>query len=288
MKTSYQCLPCIMNQVLRVADMTGASDNSSLYSGTLHLLGDLDLPNKTTPEVVGDLYQEIAAHTGNDDPYLEIRTYYNDLLSGMSEAFGADIEKSDDPFAQAVKYAVLGNIIDFSPGHDYKIDDMMHWFQETDRLPFEIDHREKLRNDLLGSRRLLYIGDNCGEICLDKLLIKKIKQLNPDIHIDFGVRGRPIVNDSIAADAYQVGIDQYARVISNGDSSQGTVLERTSAEFKAAYEAADLVISKGQGNYEGLSEQHGQNIYYLLMAKCHVIADDIGVAVNSLVCLNNL
>ncbi len=121
---------------------------------------------------------------------------------------------------------------------------------------------------------------------MDKILLKRIKELNPEVKILFGVRGKPVVNDSIAEDAYYVGIDEYAEVIDNGDDSLGTVLNRTSSEFKEIYTNADVVIAKGQANYECLSEEN-KNIYFLLMTKCDVIANDIGVAENKMICMKN-
>lgn len=140
--------------------------------------------------------------------------------------------------------------------------------------------------DIEKAETLLYLGDNCEEICLDKLLIKKIKELSPNIKPLFGVRGKPLVNDSIAEDAYYVGIHKYAEVIDNGHGSLGTVLSRTSSTFKDVYRSADVVIAKGQANYECLSEEN-KNIYFLLMTKCDVIANDIGVEEKKMICMKN-
>ena len=163
----------------------------------------------------------------------------------------------------------------------------MEWFKQVDHLSLTINHTKKLIHELQHSNILLYIGDNCGEICLDKLLIQKIKSLNPSLNIYFAVRGKPVINDSIEQDAYLVGIDQYAQIISNGDGSLGTVLERTSKAFQEIYDSADLILSKGQANYESLSDARDKNIYFLLMTKCSVIAENIGVPEKSLICLNN-
>lgn len=140
-----------------------------------------------------------------------------------------------------------------------------------------------MNNDIKKAKTILYLGDNCGEICLDKLLLKRIKQLNPSLKIYFGVRGKPVVNDSIESDAYEVGIDEYASIISNGDNSLGTILSRTSAQFNQIYQNCDFVIAKGQANFESLSEEN-KKIYFLLMVKCDVIAKYINVPEKSLVC----
>lgn len=117
-------------------------------------------------------------------------------------------------------------------------------------------------------------------------LLKKIKELNPNIKLQYGVRGKPVVNDSIAEDAYSVGIHEYAEVVDNGDGSCGTDLNRVSPSFKDVYNKADVVIVKGQSNYECLSEED-KNIYFLLMTKCEIIANDIGVEGKKMICMKN-
>ena len=153
----------------------------------------------------------------------------------------------------------------------------MKWFDDVDKLTLTINHADKMAHDIESANKILYLGDNCGEICLDKLLIKKIKEGSPKVEVYFGVRGKPVVNDSIEEDAYFVGIDKYAKIISNGDESLGTVISRTSEEFNKIYSEADVIIAKGQANYECLSEQRDKNIYFLMMTKCEVIAKDVKV-----------
>lgn len=257
-----------------------------LFKKVFTYLGDIDF-SKTNPEIIGSTFRLLKEHIGNDDPYQETRGYYNQLFLNLLDKFEKKINTADRPFEKAVIYAIIGNVIDFNPIHNSNIEDIMKWFLDADKLSLTIDHTEKMICDLLSSNILLYLGDNCGEICLDKLLIKKIKDYNPDIEIYFGVRGKPVVNDSVAEDAYFVGIDKYAKIINNGDDSLGTVIGRTSDEFNRIYQAADIIISKGQANYESLSEQVGKNIYFLLMAKCEVIAKYIGVAQKSLICMNS-
>ena len=128
----------------------------------------------------------------------------------------------------------------------------------------EIDDSHILYNDIINANTLLYLGDNCGEIVLDKLLIKRIKMINPSIDIYFAVRGDNVVNDNIEEDAYYVKMDEYAHIINNGDDSLGTVLQRTSNDFKYIYNNADIVISKGQANYESLSDEK-KNIYFYVV-----------------------
>ena len=285
MKMNDQCLPCLMNQVIKVANITNAQDREALFTKVFKYLSTLDF-KETNPEIVGGTFEILKNHIQNEDPYKELRNYYNELFLEKSKAIEERIETGLTPFETALKYAIIGNIIDFNPIHSITEKDIMGYFDKADELSLVINDANQLKEDIKASHTLLYLGDNCGEICLDKLFLKQIKAINPHINIHFGVRGTPVVNDSIEADAYFVGINEYAKIISNGDRSLGTVLHRTSKAFQEIYNKADIVIAKGQGNYESLSEETEKNINYLLMTKCNVIASDIKVPQNSLVCLN--
>jgi len=285
MKINYKCLPCLVNQVVKVSEMTNVNNREDLFKEVFQYLGSLDF-NKTNPEIIGETFKLIKKYAGNNDPYLEIRNYYNKLFLSMINEFERKIDASENSFEEAVKYAIIGNIVDFNPIHNSDIEDIMKLFEDIDKYNLAINHTERLMEDIRKSKSLLYLGDNCGEICLDKILLKKIKEYNPNIELFFGVRGEPVVNDSIEEDAYNVGIDQYAKIVSNGDGSLGTVLSRTNEAFGKIFSEADIIISKGQANYESLSDHIGKNIYFLLMVKCEVIAKDIGFKEKSVICLN--
>ncbi|MBR6683865.1 MAG: DUF89 family protein [Firmicutes bacterium] len=289
MKMHDECIPCLVSQVIKTAHLTGAQDRETLYKQVFAYMATLDF-NKTNPEVAGDTYAMLKKHIGNDDPYKEVRDYFNNLILQLLPKIRARIEIAADPFKAALQYASAANIIDFSPAHSGELvttETVTELLDQATTLPFVIDHTKQLQTDLKKAKTLLYLGDNCGEICLDKLLIENIKHQNPDLNIYFGVRGAPVVNDSTEEDAYKVGMNELATIVSNGDISQGSVIEHTSPEFQEIYHKADLVIAKGQANYETLSDRLDQNIYFMLITKCKVIANDIGVPERSLVCLNH-
>lgn len=285
MKMHDKCLPCVVNQVIKTANITGVDKKEELLREVFTYLSKMDF-NITTPEIIGEVFGMIKKHTNNPDPYKETRNYYNTLFLDLLPQFERNIEQAVNPFHLAVRYAIVGNIIDFNPIHNTLLDDIFDYFEKMEQLELAIDDSKTLEEDISNAKTLLYLGDNCGEICMDKILLKKIKELNPNVKILFGVRGKPVVNDSIAEDAYAVGIDEYAEVIDNGDGSLGTVLNRTSPKFKETYKKADVVIAKGQANYECLSEET-KNIYFLLMTKCDVIANDIGVEEKKMICMKN-
>ena len=267
MKLSDQCLSCLVNQVVKVAHMTRVNDKEKLYARVFEYMSQMDF-KQTNPEVIGETFKLLKEYIHNDDPYVQIRNYYNQLLLKQLPLFKQRIEDSKDSFYQALRYAIIGNIIDFNPISHHQLEDIISYFDD-DTIPFSICDIEQLKDDIINAKTLLYLGDNCGEICLDKLLIEKIKELNPHVQIYFGVRGVPVVNDSIKEDAYQIGMDEYTKIISN------------------VYQQADVIISKGSGNYESLSDEN-KNIYFLLMVKCQVISSYIQAPIHTLVCKRNI
>lgn len=279
MRINDQCLPCLVNQAIKIAKLCGLKERDELYREVFHNLSTIDF-SKTNPEIIGQNYQIIKRYVGLNDPYKELKSQYNQMFLNKLPEYDRKINSFED----AVKYAIVANIIDFNPIHEDVERQVQHYFSSLDQLVLTINHVESLISDIMKSKNILYLGDNCGEICFDKLLIQRIKQINPDCRVYFGVRGEAVVNDNTVEDAYQVGMNKVADVISNGDCSLGTVLERTSKEFQKVFDTADFVIAKGQANYESLSEQN-KKIYFLLMTKCKVIADDIGVPTHSLICM---
>lgn len=285
MKLHDKCLPCVVNQVIKVANITGITKKEELLREVFTYLSKMNF-DETTPEIIGEIFDMIKRHTKNPDPYKETRNYYNTLFMELLPEFERKIDQAENSFMLAVRYAIVGNIIDFNPIHNTLLEDIYDCFDNMEQLELAIDDSSALIKDISIAGTLLYLGDNCGEICMDKILLKKIKELNPNVKLFFGVRGKPVVNDSISDDAYSVGIDEYAEIIDNGDGSLGTVLNRTSPVFKEVYNKADVVIAKGQANYECLSEED-KNIYFLLMTKCDVIAKDIGVEEQKMICMKN-
>jgi len=285
MKLHDKCLPCVINQVIKVANITGITKKEELLREVFTYLSKMNF-DETTPEIIGEIFDMIKRHTKNPDPYKETRNYYNTLFMELLPEFERKIDQAENSFMLAVRYAIVGNIIDFNPIHNTLLEDIYDCFDNMEQLELAIDDSSALMKDISNAGTLLYLGDNCGEICMDKIFLKKIKELNPNVKLFFGVRGKPVVNDSISDDAYSVGIDEYAEIIDNGDGSLGTVLNRTSPAFKEVYNKADVVIAKGQANYECLSEED-KNIYFLLMTKCDVIAKDIGVEEKKMICMKN-
>lgn len=287
MKLYEKCIPCIVNQAIKVADMTGVKNKNELFKELFGYLSGVDFSKISSPELIGENFTVLKKIIENDDPYKETRNKYNMMFFDKIASFEEEIAQSEDEFGQAVKYAIIGNVIDFNPIHELAVSDVNEIFEILKNEALEIDDTSELQKDIKHAKSILYLGDNCGEICLDKILVKKIKEINPACQVYFATRGAAVVNDSVEEDAYSVGMDEYARIISNGDYSLGTVLSRTSNGFNEIYYNADIIIAKGQANYECLSNE-AQNIYFLLMTKCEVIAKSIGVPEMKMICMKSM
>ena len=238
------------------------------------LTGNWDVEN---PELAAKIQRIAKEHLDNVNLYAEEKQQANDMLLDNYSDWKKLVNQSEDPFSTAVKLAVIGNIIDY--GAHSVTGDISAQIESFLQEDLKTNMTEKLQSEINKAERVLYLGDNCGEIVFDKLLIETINHPN----ITFAVRGKPVINDATLEDANQVGMDKICKVISNGADAPSTLLELSSPEFVEEYQKADLIISKGQGNFEGLMEDSHPNIFFLLIAKCTPVADLLGVKQNDMV-----
>jgi len=236
---------------------------------------------------MGGTWKIICDNIGNEDPYKDIKVFYNSEMLKMQNEIVDIIERSENKFITALKIATVGNFIDFAAKYTFGMDELRQKIIDSKNMHPDIDHSNELYRKLQNAKTLLYIGDNCGEIVLDKIFIEYIKKEFPGIIIFYGVRGKPVLNDITIEDARMVGMETAAQIIANGDSSSGTVLSRVSEEFKKIFYDADVVLSKGQGNYESLQTADRESIFFLFMAKCEPVADVLGVKMKSIMCMEN-
>lgn len=240
----------------------------------------VQLPLEVTPPQVGQIIHRLIKElTGNGDPYQQVKRQYNELALKMLPDLRERVRASEDPILSAVKLAIAGNIIDF--GALSGNFDLNRIVEETLCSDCALDGYERFRSALDRVARIVYLGDNTGEIVFDRMLIETLLRYKP-FEIVCVVRGMPIINDATMEDARYVGLDRLVRVISNGSDAPATVLSECSAEMVAVYDAADMIIAKGQGNYESLSGEQGP-LFFLLKAKCPVVAGDLGCEVGDIV-----
>ena len=283
----YACMLCNLNQVYRVIrllDMDELSDRH-LVSKVMAFLAEADY-SKTNSEIMGETWKLITRETGQEDPYAEIKKRYNRMLLDEEEELRLSVKRSEDPLCGALRLAAAGNQIDFAGSREVRF--VMEEVYHRMNGMLAVDDSGQLFKDLKDAKSVLYIGDNCGEIVLDKLFIEEIRKQYPDLSVTYGVRGEPIVNDVTILDARMTGMERVAEVIENGSGALGTVLSDTSLQFRNVFEKADVIISKGQGNFESLSECTDKNIYHLMMVKCERIAGILKAPVGELICCHGV
>ncbi len=278
MRTFLDCIPCFIRQALDAARMATGDQaiHERVLREALRMAATLD-PQATPPAMGQRLHRLIRELTGNDDPYAQVKQRFNALALRAYPRLRRLVEEADDPFATAARLAIAGNVID-SAIHN-----------ELDHAGVEEAVRHALSAPLTGdpaafqeavasSRDILYLTDNAGEIVFDRLLIERM----PLEKVTVAVRGRPVLNDATVEDAEVAGLTALVEVIDNGSDAPGTILEDCSEDFRRRFRRADLVVAKGQGNYETLSDV-GRGVFFVLKAKCPVIARDLGCEVGSLV-----
>ncbi|HBZ66883.1 MAG TPA: hypothetical protein DEO70_08585 [Bacteroidales bacterium] len=234
----------------------------------------------SAPAFSRDLYAILKQFTNCSDPYKEEKKKSNDLVLGMYPQLKEQILHSANPFDTALRLAIAGNIIDYAVSTEFNLKSTIEKVFQSD---FAIDHSDELKQALSEANTVLYLGDNSGEIVLDKLFIEHIR--HPNLY--YAVRGAPVINDSTMEDVKYVGMDKVAHVISNGYDAPSTIIEHCSTEFRGLFNQADVIISKGQGNLEGLLGKTNKVVYFLLMVKCDVIADALHVRNGDFVVIRN-
>ena len=269
MKTTLDCLPCFLKQALNAArHCTSDSDvQKEILDKTLKLLPTFDFAI-SPPENAVNLYRLIAQTSKKADPYYQIKQKSNKFALNLLPVITKKIEESADPFLAACTFSIAGNIIDYGALHGLDMEQTIE--NALDKI-LAINDFAQFKKDLNQAGKILYLADNSGELVFDGILIKKLKQ-----KIILAVKEKPIINDALLQDAIDCGLDKICQVITNGTDCPGTPLSSCSAEFKKHFQEADLIISKGQGNFETLSEARAP-VYFLFMVKCPVVKDHIEI-----------
>jgi uncharacterized protein with ATP-grasp and redox domains len=281
-------MECNLKQLVKISNLLQVSDiqKEQAAKRLFKVLSTVDY-NQTNPEIMEKTWQVITSEFNNDNPYKEIKESYNNLLLSIYEETKQIINKADNQFITALKIAVIGNIIDFGARHQFDKEMLLKQIRNSHEIIFQIDYVDQLKSFLEKGKQLLYIGDNCGEIVLDKIFIETIKEMFPNLKMYFSVRGKPILNDITIEDAEMVKMDEVVDVISSGAQIPGTVLSKSSKEFQDIFHSSDVIIAKGQGNYESLSDVKRKGLFLLLMSKCDFVSKTLGVKTMDYVVIHN-
>jgi uncharacterized protein with ATP-grasp and redox domains len=268
---NYECLICQVKALQKRMDKYEIAEEkrNKIVSQAISTIAGIDLDKSFSPEITSNILREMEKESDVKDPYGAEKEESNQALLARYNEFKTKVEGSDDKFDTALRYAIAGNIIDFGPTHHFDVDETIERvFQTT----FAVDDSEALKAEIKKAKSILYLGDNCGEIVMDKLFLETIGHPN----VVFAVRDQPILNDATLKEASEVGLHKVATLITNGDNTPSTLLHRVSKEFLEIYRSADLIISKGMGNFEGLMDENDRRLFFLMMIKCPVIGQKVG------------
>ena len=282
MRTYLECMPCFIKQSLEAARM--ATDDEEVQTKVLkEVMGHLQDISLTSspPELSRDVHEIIRRITKSKDPYKKVKDQSNEMAQKEYPRLKKLVGESDDSLLMAIKLSIVGNVIDFGAMNRFNVDDMI---DNAVKREFDASAYPQFKSVLEQSETILFLADNAGEIFFDKLLLKELVKRQKQI--TYVVKTNPIINDATVEDANLAGIDKLATII-DGDSGQkqsapGMVLSYASKEFLEIFKSSDMVISKGQGNYEGLSDVT-RDVFFMLVVKCPLVAQDISSEVGKLI-----
>lgn len=282
MHTSLECLPCFIRQAIDASQAFAADPElrERIVREVLSWAAEMDF---TLPPAIigGRIHRRLREITGVADPYQEAKVLQNQMALRLLPQLKQEVAEADDPLWMATRLAIAGNVIDLGVYSEFAEEDLLREIHSALSGPFA-GPREAFRQEIERAEKILYLADNAGEIVFDGLLLEQL----PRDRVTLGVRGFPVLNDVTLADVKAVGLADRFEIIENGSDIPGTLLEECSDDFRKRFAEADLILAKGQGNFETLSGRE-ENIIFLFKAKCSVIADHAGVPIGTSVVFGN-
>lgn len=270
MKISAMCIRCLMDrQEERIREM-GDEERKAAYLKEVAGIIASSPEDASAPCLVYEINKVYKRYFGELPNYEKEKEEFNALMLELEPELEKDIRRGNDAaevLANAVNYAKTANYIDFGAMNHVEKEALLELLGRARQETLDDDTFQRFRKDLETAREVVYLADNCGEIVADKLLIKILKEQCPQLHITVIVRGMPVLNDVVVKDAEKVGLAGMVKVIGNGNGVAGTQIGLLSEEALGAVRTADVILSKGQGNFETI-HGCGWNIYYLFLCKC--------------------
>lgn len=272
MNADTVCLTCCRKKAEGLLEQYRVSEetrNTLLKRIDKFLADGKRIENMPAPVIMAEILSIVDEKVEIMDAYEKPKKKYNRKLISMEEAVIDDIENAEDEFLAAIQYAVTGNYIDFGAMDDVNEDLLVELLENREDVDLNVDELIKLKKELEEAEKLVYITDNAGEIVLDKVFIRVLKKLYPQLDITVIVRGFPTLNDATYEDAEDIGLTDMVNVMPNGTDVPGTPIDEIDPEVRHLIDEADLCIAKGQGNFETLHGS-GRNIFYLFLCKCEL------------------
>ena len=269
MRISQSCADCLYERQKKKTDHAG-------YLAEVKALLDNRRGTDTSPYMVYLFNKVHMKYFGSIADYSDVKKQYNDLVLNMEDKLRAEINAAGDPLAKALIMARIGNYIDFGAMSSIDSSEFLSLFCTTEMREDDSETYRSFLNECAGAKSFLLICDNCGEIVLDKLMLEQLKKRFPQLTVRAMVRGGDILNDATAEDAHYVGLDDVAEIISNGEAIAGTIYDMLPDEAKAVLDTSDVILAKGQGNFESMSGQ-GRHVFYEFLCKCELFTTRFNV-----------
>jgi len=282
MNMKPDCFACLYNQMLRVSKALECDEacGTKLMEESAARIAGLD-SRQTPPEAAAILYPALSKMLGREDLYARQKEESTQRAAELLPWVEQRINDAEDPLDAALRAAVAGNVIDFATEVSFGLEEEIEKIFDAD---FAIDDKNRFLQRLAGAKRLVVLGDNAGEHLFDKVMIATFTKHFPGLAIDYFTRGKPIINDVTPKEALAICMDEVARVVDSGVDTPGFLYERASDEAKRDYDAADLILAKGMGNFECMESWADERVYFLFKVKCGVVATKIGKEVGNLIC----
>jgi len=282
MTIDNECVGCIISQSVKVADAIGADEalRNRLISTVEDMSKDFSF-SKTPPEIAADVYEKMSEIVQKEDLYDEVKELSTQKAGSFVPFLQEKLSTCKDKLLTATKIAVAGNVIDLGAQVAFDLNEELEKVFHT-----EFSHNDfaALQNKLESAKNVVILGDNVGEHIFDYLFIQTLQELYPQLTCNYMVRGNPIINDVTCKEAKEADFDKLCNLVNSGVNTPGFAYSRATKEAQKLFDEADLVISKGMGNYECLSPSHRKNICFLLKVKCNVVANALAKDVGDIIC----
>ncbi len=269
MRIPQSCAECLYER------QKNKTDNIEYLTEVKRLL-DNRKETDTSPYMVYLFNKVHMKYFGETADYSAIKKQYNDLVLSMEDSLRREINSAEDPLAKALIMARIGNYIDFGAMSSINSDEFLALFRNTEMREDDRRTYEAFLRECCGASTFLLICDNCGEIVLDKLLLEQLKKRFPQLTVKAMVRGGEVLNDATVEDACYVGLDTVAEIVSNGEAIAGTICEMLPEYAKEVLDNSDVILAKGQGNYESMSGL-GRHVFYEFLCKCDLFTSRFNV-----------
>ena len=273
MNITNECVKCIIGQIEKATYLLQLDEKlSNEIMQEVNKRAKNFSFNETPPYIAKGVYEYLGEMTNLDDPLEKLKQESIKKATSYLPLINKKIENSEDKLFTAIKAAVAGNVIDFATTKEFSLDDEINSIFKTN---FSINDYKIFKEKLYKVDKLIILSDNAGENVFDKVLIKTIKELLPNLKIYYATRGKAIINDITIKEALQIGIDKYCEVISSGVDTPGLEKKQASKEFLKLFNETSLILSKGMGNFESLESSNDSRIFFLFKVKCEVVANAI-------------